>query len=186
MSDSTGWWEYAIKATGMPLAEVPVIILSAIAVYFAFLILVRFSGARALTITSASDAALVTMLGAVGGRGILGLEPTVASGLLGLLTLFALEYLFHGIRETWLARALVVSDPIVVFANGKPVQKACERTRTTMSDLTSAMRSAGVAELADVQLVILEPQGGYSIIHAGTHIDPAILEGVVGAEHLEA
>ena len=185
MSSLEAWLEYAITEMGMPLAQLPVVILSAVSVYFVFLLLVKLFGARTLTVTTTSDAVLVTMLGAVAGRGIIGLNPTIAAGIVGLATLFSLEMLFHGFRESRLVKNLAGSDPIVVFANGKPVREACRTTRTSKSDLVSAMRGAGVGEFSEVQMIVLEPTGGYSIIREGETISSELLEGVRGSHHLE-
>lgn len=168
----------------MPLASVPIVILSAIVVYLAFVVIARIFGARSFTTTTTSDAVFVIMLGAVAGRGILGLEPTPATALVALVSLFSLELLFQGVRKTHLAHRLTHTAPVVVFAEGAPVEEACTRTRTDTDDLVSAMRSAGIVNFSEVQLIILEPSGGYSIIRSGQHVDPRLLERVKGAQDL--
>lgn len=184
MEPGQTWWDYAAIEMGIPLVQVPVIVLSAAAVYLAFTLIVRVFGARALTTSTTSDAVVVIMLGAVAGRGIMGLEPTVAAALVALLTLFTLEMLFHGVQYSKLMRHFTNASAVVVFANGEEIEEACRRTRTSTADLVSAMRGAGISEIDSVQAIILEPSGGYSVIKAGETMSSELLEGVDGAEYL--
>lgn len=68
---------------------------------------------------------------------------------------------------------------------GHPIEQACRRTHTSASDLRAAMRRAGIAHPGEVQCIILEPHGDYSVIRAGAPLAPEMFTGVVGGqEHL--
>ena len=176
--------DYVVSQMGMDPRQIPIVIVSAVLIYFAFMFSLRVFGARVLSVTTATDAVVVVMLGAVSGRAILGLNPTMTSGLVALFTLIALELALHGVRNVKGVRQLVGTDPVVVFANGKPLKKACERTHTSKADLHSAMRKAGVAAASDVQLIILEPNGTYSVIPAGVQVADELLLDVEGGDDL--
>ncbi len=184
MEDSGNWWNYIVQQMGMDLRQIPIVIVSAILIYFAFMLSLRVFGARVLSVTTATDAVVVVMLGSVSGRAILGLSPTVTSGLVALATLIALELALHGVRDIKGVRQLVGTDPVVVFANGKPLKGACERTHTSKADLHSAMRKAGIASAEDIQLIILEPNGTYSVIPAGVQVADELLLDVEGGDAL--
>ena len=184
MTDAENWCKYAAEQLGMPLALVPIVILSAAVVYLAFTAIIKLFGVRALTATTTSDFVFVIMLGAVAGRGVMGLHPTVATALVALLTLFSLEMFSHRLRDTWVARRLTHTEPIVVFAHGEPVEEMCERTHTSEEDLATVMRSAGVAQFSEVQAIILEPTGGYSLIRAEEEINLGLFKNLKGVEYL--
>lgn len=184
METTDSWWDYVIAQMGMDPRQIPIVIVSAVLIYIAFLVSLRVFGARVLTVTTATDAVIVIMLGSVSGRAILGLNPTVTTGLVTLFTLIALELMFHGVANVKGVRRLVGTDPVVVFANGEPLAEACERTHTSAADLNSAMRKAGVASASDIQLIILEPSGSYSVIPEGVDVAPELLADVRGGAAL--
>lgn len=185
MQPPGGWGDYLLAELGIEWYRIPVVIASAVIIYLVFLALVRIFGARVLTVTSGFDALVFIMLGAVAGRVILGHPPTVAAGIIGLVTLMVMEAIFGAIERTWASRRIVSSRPVLVFAHGRPIERACRRTHTSASDLQAAMRRAGIAHPGEVQCIILEPHGDYSVIRAGAPLDPDLLRGVVGAgEHL--
>jgi len=185
MQPPGGWGEYLLAELGIEWYRIPIVIASAVIIYLVFLALVRIFGARVLTVTSGFDALVFIMLGAVAGRVILGHPPTVAAGVIGLVTLMTMEAIFGAIERTWASRRLISSRPMLVFAHGRPIEKACRRTHTSPSDLHAAMRRAGIAHPAEAQCIILEPHGDYSVIRAGAPLDPEMLASVVGAqEHL--
>ncbi|QBE48432.1 DUF421 domain-containing protein [Leucobacter triazinivorans] len=182
MQPPGGWTDTLIAALGIEWHRIPVVIASAVIIYLVFLLLVRIFGARILTVTSGFDALVFIMLGAVAGRVILGHPPTVAAGVIGLVTLMVMEAIFGAVERTWATRRLVSARPVLVFAHGRAIETACRRTHTSEADLHTAMRRAGVAAPAEVQCIILEPHGDYSLIRAGAPLDPALFAHVVGAE----
>lgn len=184
MMPDEGWGPFIREQMGMPLPMIPVIIASAIVIYLTFLLVVRIFGRRVFSATSFSSTVGFVMLGALAGRSILGLTPTVAAGVLALVTLVALESLFHAIENSTPARYLMGGRPILVFLDGEPVAEACRRTHTSLIDLNSAMRSAGVVRPDEVRCIILEPHGHYSVIRVGSELNPDLFTYVDGAEML--
>jgi uncharacterized membrane protein YcaP (DUF421 family) len=185
MQPPQGWPEYLLQTLGIEWYRIPVVIASAVIIYLVFMLLVRIFGARILTVTSGFDAAVFIMLGAVAGRVILGHPPTVAAGVIGLVTLMCMEAVFGAVERTWASKRWVSSHPVLVFAHGVPLDQACRKTHTSAEDLHSAMRRAGTGHPADVQAIILESSGEYSVIRMGVALDPELFTHVVGAqEHL--
>lgn len=185
MTPPGGWGGYLIEQLGIEWYRIPVVVLSSVLIYVVFLALVRMLGPRILTVTSGFDALVFIMLGAVAGRVVLGHPPTLATGAIGLATLLLLEACFGAIERTWWSKRLVSAHPVVVFAHGAPVTEACRRTHTSRADLQAAMRRAGAGGPSEVQCIVLEPHGAYSVIRTGSELDPALFTHVVGAaEHL--
>lgn len=185
-----GWGSALADSLGIEPWRIPVVIVSAIGVYLAFLVLVRLFGARVLTAWSTFDAVVIIMFGAVAGRAVLGHPPTLAAGLIGLVTLMIMEAVFGQARKLRQLRGAVASPPEVVMAHGKVIERALSRQHVTDLDLTSALRRAGVTDPAQVRCVIAEPTGALSVLRVGEDggdggggedIDPWLLRGVVGA-----
>lgn len=88
---------------GIGWADAAGVVISTVGVYLAFLILLRLVGQRALAAMSSFDFAAAIALGAVMGRAVLGYTPTLAAGLLGMTTLFALQVTFGLFRRGWTA-----------------------------------------------------------------------------------
>lgn len=180
-----GWGPYLIDQLGIEWYRIPIVVLSAVLIYLAFLFLVRTFGARVLTVTSGFDALVFIMLGAVAGRVIIGHPPTVAAGVIGLLTLMVMEAIFGAIERTWEDHRIVSAKPVLVFAHGSAIEAACKKTHTSTTDINSALRRAGISDPHDALCVILEPHGEYSVVRTGSRIDPALFRNVEGAkEHL--
>ena len=81
----------SVYQLGIEPHRIPVVLLATIGIYLAFMILVKLFGTRVLTSMTASDAVIIIMFGAVAGRVIVGNPPTLAAGVIGLLTLMVLE-----------------------------------------------------------------------------------------------
>jgi len=177
-----GWLAAVQHWVGMDLWRIPITIVSAIGIYLAFLLLVKIFGARILTTMTSFDAVVVIMFGAVAGRVILGDPPTLAVGVVGLVTLMCMEAMFGAIQHRAGHSRALNARPVVIMAHGELVNVAAHRAHVSENDLTVALRKAGLARFEQAQCVILEPGGGLSVIRTGEHIDPAMLAGVKGAE----
>ena len=185
LADATppdGWGAALARTLGIDAWRIPVVMISAVGVYLAFLVMVRVFGSRILAAWSTFDAVVIIMFGAVAGRVIIGHPPTLSAGLIGLLTLMAMEALFGAVRRVRSARLAITASPVVIMAHGQRVDDAMRRQHVTGADLASALRRAGVTALDQVQCVIVEPTGALSILREGEEIAPELLRGVVGAE----
>lgn len=186
MNPPGGWGAYTATELGLEPYAILITVLSAVIVYFVFVVVIRVFGAQVLTVTTGTDAVVVIMLGAVAGRAILGTTPTVASGIAALLTLVLMEFLFRSVLRRRGVRHFLKTKPVLVFVDGEPIADACERTRTSADDLNAAMRSAGVANPSEVQCIILEPRGSFSVIRTGTELQPNLFADVEGSQRLRA
>lgn len=170
-----------IQYLGIEPWRIPIVILSAIGIYLAFLILVRVFGVRVLTGWNGFDAVIIIMFGAVAGRVIIGHPPTLTSGIIGLGTLMLLEMIFGQAQQVTGIRSMKAHSRVII-THGQFIQKNLRRSHLTQEEVYSALRRAGIAHLDQVQCVILEATGALSVIREGTHIDRRILEGVIDAD----
>ncbi|WAL39471.1 MULTISPECIES: DUF421 domain-containing protein [Brevibacterium] len=182
MNPPGGWGAALAEWVGMDPWRIPITIVSAVGIYLAFLLLVKVFGPRILTAMTSFDAVVVIMFGAVAGRVILGDPPTLAVGIVGLVTLMCMEAAFGAIQHRVGAVRSINARPTVVLAHGRFVEEAVRRAHVSDADVVVALRKAGLARFEQAQCVILEPSGGLSVIRAGERIDPGMLAGVRGAE----
>lgn len=191
MNPPGGWPHAFIAHLGIDLWRIPVVIIAATVIYLVFYLLIHVFGPRILTGATSFDAAVIIMLGAVAGRVIIGHPPTLAAGIIGLVTLVVLEVIFgamnSAVSKASGARALrwaLNTPPMVVFAHGKRLERNARRARVSSADLAYAFRRAGAASPGDVQCAIMEPNGSISVIRSGSPMSAALLDGVVGANYV--
>lgn len=165
--------------------RVPVVIVSTIGIYVAFMILVKIFGSRVLTSMTASDAVIIIMFGAVAGRVILGHPPTLMTGIIGLTMLMLLEAAFGTMRRYIGWSRYIDRRPVLIMHRGIPVEENMRFSHVSQGDVHSAMRKAGIARAEDVQVMILEPTGQISIVRTGQPLAPEVFADVMGAELLQ-
>lgn len=166
--------------------RIPIVIFSAVAIYFVFLLLMKIFGSRVLASMSATDAVVIIMFGAVAGRVILGHPPTLATGIIGLATLMAMQALFGILRAKTGIGRILDREPILLMFDGVVVRNGLQKSHFTYDDVRTSLRNAGIGAFGEVQAMILEPSGEVSIVRAGVKLDPKMLEDVRGAEELIA
>ncbi|MDO4631328.1 MAG: DUF421 domain-containing protein [Corynebacterium sp.] len=165
-------------------ARIPIIIISGICIYLAFLLLVRIFGIRVLAKMNTFDAVVIVMFGAVAGRVILGHPPTLFAGILSLTTLMAMEAVFGMVRDVRGIRDTLAGRPQVVVAQGEIIESQLRKVHVRRADIRHAVRRAGIPNMRYVQLMILEPNGEMSLFRTGEPVDPELLKGVAGVEYL--
>ncbi|PYF98309.1 Uncharacterized membrane protein YcaP, DUF421 family [Georgenia satyanarayanai] len=160
------------------------VVVSTTVLYLSFIVLTRSLGQRVLAGFSGFDIVVVIVLGAVLGRAILGHSPTLAAGLIAVVTLLALEGALGWMssRPRW--ERLANNAPVLLMAGSEVLWRELRRTHVTESQLRSRLRQAGIRSDAEVAAVVLEPTGTLSVLRRGEPIAPAMLGGVRGAERM--
>ena len=144
----------ALYQLGIEPHRIPVVILATVGIYLAFMILVKLFGTRVLTSMTASDAVIIIMFGAVSGRVIVGNPPTLAAGIVGLLTLMVLEAAFGTFRRYIRWSRYIDRRPVLLVYDGELLPENMHFAHITESDVNSATRKAGLGRRADIQMMI--------------------------------
>ena len=176
----------AVARLGVDAPGALAVVASAVGIYLAFLLMVRVLGQRVLSRLSTFDAVVVVMLGAVAGRAVLGDTPTLAAGVLGLGTLFALEAGFGRLRAGIRVSALMNNRAVLLMAGERVLEANLRRVHVVESELFGALRGAGVRSPDEVACVVFEAAGTISVLRRGTPVDPRLLEGVRDAHLVPA
>ena len=160
------------------------VVVSTVAIYAFFVLLVRVLGQRVLSRASGFDVAAVIALGAITGRVTLGYTPTLVAGALALLTLFAAEAVVGELRRVRTMDSLFDNRAVVLVAGGKIQEDLLRRSHFVEDELRASLRRHGVHRLEDAELVVLERTGEISVLHTGRTIDPFVVHNVIGADRL--
>lgn len=169
---------------GIPPMGAVAIILSTVLLYTAFALVLSRLGQRLYASPSSLELAVVTVLGAIVGRAILGHVPTLSGGLLALATLFTIEYVAGRVQRTERIQARQQHRATPVMVHGRVDRTALRRHGLDEATLWSALRLNGVAHPSEVALVVLERGGKFSVVREGRELHPAALTGVRGASEL--
>lgn len=164
--------------------EAATVAVSTAGIYWAFVVLVRLLGQRALARMSSTDLATVVALGAVIGRAALGYTPTLGAGVVALLTLFAMQAVAGQVRRRARTARVLNNPPVLLMAGSDVLAQNMRRTHLAEEELWPALRLAGIRTRAEVACVILEPTGELSVLRRGAALDRGLMADVRGVEHL--
>ncbi len=133
--------------------------------YFTLIVWLRVSGKRTLTKMNAFDLVVTVSLGSTLATVLLSKDVSLAEGVLALGLLVFLQYAvaWLSVRFETIDR-LVKSDPTLLFYRGRFLDDAMRAQRVTASEVTSAIRAAGIADPAEVEAVVLETAGDMNVL----------------------
>ena len=162
-------------------SPVPLVLVTAVALYLSTIVLARVQGPRTLAAMSAFDVITNVAIGAVIGSTIVSPSIGLLNGLVAVGSLMALQFLVGLLRSRTRARSAIDDTPVVLMRDGQVVQEALVGTRLTEADLQGALRSANVHRYVDVDAVVLETSGSLSVLHHSSglaEIDERLLDGL--------
>jgi len=133
--------------------------------YAALVALLRGSGKRTLTKMNAFDFVVTIALGSMLASVILSKDVALAEGLLALGLLVGLQYAvtWASVRSS-LVRRVVKSEPSLLFYEGRMLEQALRAQRVTQAEVRAAVRASGMGDLQEVEAVVLETDGTFSVI----------------------
>jgi uncharacterized membrane protein YcaP (DUF421 family) len=144
------WWAFVLRAC---------------LVYFILLLLIRASGKRTMGQFTPFDMLLVVLLGNAVQNALLGQDTSVGGGLLLATTLLALNWLV-GLVSARSAKmeALVEGVPVLLARDGKVYKDVLRRELISRADFDKAMREAGIEDLEDIRMAVLETNGHITLV----------------------
>lgn len=159
------------------------VVVSTIGIYAVFFLLIRGFGQRSLASWSTLDKAIVIALGGVVGRVILGYTPTLAAGIIGLITLFTMMRLEEYLRRT--KRGVYLSSkPVLLMAGEEILADNLKKARIQNDELYFKLRQAGIHNFSEVSIVLLEPTGDVSVMRRGVPVERELLRRVADRERI--
>ncbi len=133
--------------------------------YVTLVIFLRLSGKRTLSKMNAFDFIVTVALGSTLATVLLTEDVALADGALGFAVLIGLQFAitWSSVRVRWV-RQLVTGEPLMLLHRGDFLPSALRRARVTEDEVRAAVRSAGIASLLDVEAVVLETDGSFSVV----------------------
>ena len=133
--------------------------------YVALVLLLRFSGKRTLSKWNAFDLVVTVAFGSTLATALLSKDNTLMQVVVAFGLLVGLQW-----SITWLSvRSVTVerwvkARPRLLLFQGRLQQEALQQERVTESEIRAALRAQGITALEDVEAVVLETDGSFSVL----------------------
>ena len=134
-------------------------------VYAALLVALRLTGPRQLGQMSTFDFVLLLIIANAVQNAMVGPDTSLTGGLVAAGVLVS----WHRVIDWWRLRSrsaarLIGGEGIMLVHNGKLLDAHLLSAGITRDELRQALREHGVAQVSDVLLAVLEPDGAISVI----------------------
>lgn len=141
------------------------VLFMALAGYVTLLVLLRAFGQRTLAQLSAVDFIITVTIGSAFGRVLTARDVALLEVVAAFGALVALQWVVSWIwgRSPGL-RAYLTSPPAVLYRSGEPFETVLRRKGLRVDDLRTAARQAGFGSLDDVEVILLESNGAFSVV----------------------
>ncbi|NTU78035.1 MAG: DUF421 domain-containing protein [Chloroflexales bacterium] len=151
--------------------------------YLALVVLLRVSGKRTLSKMNAFDLVVTVALGSTLATILLSSDVALAEGVTALAVLILLQYVIAwlSVRSRAVSR-LVKAEPALLAYQGRLLPEALRRERVVDTEVWAAVRSQGMADLAEVEAVVLETDGTFTVVPTIEHPQTSTLQSVKGYE----
>jgi uncharacterized membrane protein YcaP (DUF421 family) len=135
------------------------------ALLFAFAVLaLRISPRRTLANLSVYDFVTAVAVGSIVGRVPNATDASFVAGAVTLTVVLVLNRFVAAGRIVSPLRRILDHPPVVLVYKGKIESRALRSEHLTELDLASILRSKGVVDIGEIDLVIFEPGGSISVI----------------------
>ncbi len=133
--------------------------------YVTLIIFIRISGKRTLSKMNAFDFLVTIALGSCLATVSLNKNIALAEGALVYFTLIFLQFII-----TWTSvrvkqvKKLVTGQPALLLYKGELLGDAMKRERITIEEIYMKARAGGIADLNEIEVIVLETTGDITII----------------------
>lgn len=133
--------------------------------YLGVIVLLQISGKRTLAKWNAFDFVVTIAFGSILAAMVLNSSTSLIQGLFGFGLLVALQ-----VFVSWLSvhssrvQSLVKAEPTLLLYRGEFQHSALQRERVTKREILASIRSNGIAAVEEVEAVVLETNGTFSVI----------------------
>lgn len=141
------------------------ILVVGVCAYGGLVLLLRLTGKRTLSKMNAFDLVVTVALGSTLASALLSSDVSLSEALLAFLTLCGLQLVvaLASLRSRRV-RELVKSEPALLVHRGAMLPAALRRERVTEEEVLAAVRAQGFAKMDQVEAVVLETDGSFSVL----------------------
>ena len=149
------------------------------AAYVALVVLLRISGKRTLSKMNAFDFIVTVALGSTLAAVLLNHDVALVEGITAFALLIGLQFLvtWSSVRAPWV-RGFVTGEPQLVALRGELLEGALRRARVLPDEVRAAVRARGFRFLDDVEAVVFETDGSFSVVGRTEGSGDSSLDGV--------
>lgn len=139
--------------------------ISTVLIYLSVVLALRLGERRTLAEMSAFDLAVTVAVGSIIGRVSTTRSPSYVQGVAALVSLLVAHHLITFARarsaaaQRWLER-----PPRVLLRDGEVLGAALRREHLSQDDLMRVLRGHDVHTLEELELVVMEARGGFSVL----------------------
>ena len=149
--------------------------------YGALITMLRVSRKRTLAQMNVFDFVYIVVMGSLLAMTILDDSVPLATGLTALAVLIGLQALISWLTTRSSAVERVVNgEPTLLFRRGRFLRDAMHAQRVSETEVVAAMREEGIADVDDVEAVVMETNGEFSVLHVGAPAGHSTLYDVPG------
>ncbi|MEP7187788.1 MAG: YetF domain-containing protein [Roseiflexaceae bacterium] len=140
------------------------VLIVGVSAYAALVAMLRISGKRTLSKMNAFDFVVTVALGSILATILLSKDVALAEGILAFALLIGLQFVvaWFSVRSAALRR-LVKSEPCLLLYQGAYLHNVLRAERVTEDEVRAAVRAQGIAGLEQVESVVLETDGTFSV-----------------------
>ena len=154
------------------------VVICAVISFITLFIFIRISGKRTLAKLNAFDFVVTVTLGSTLSSMILKKVPLVEGGA-GLIVIIVLQYVLALMAKKSVRMERVInSSPTLVFYNGHFLQEAMDREVITKEEVYAEIRKYRIHKLEDVQAVVMELNGGFTVVKKSQGVGETSLEDI--------
>jgi uncharacterized membrane protein YcaP (DUF421 family) len=133
--------------------------------YVALTALIRLYGKRTISKMNPGDFVITVAIGSVAGSMIVFTEVPVANGLAALASLLGMQFIAERMTSRWpRLRRVVDGSPMLLVHRGELLRANMAAENVDEEDIFVALRKKGFARLDEVEAVVLEIGGGFSVV----------------------
>jgi uncharacterized membrane protein YcaP (DUF421 family) len=135
-----------------------------VAIYVALLVALRLFGKREVGQFTLYDLVFILLVANALQPAITGPDTSVVGGLILIVALVGTNYIVGKLNNLPRFRRLFTPAPAVIVRDGQCLMDVMRREGVDQEEVEMAMREHGIADMKEVQLGVLEPDGTISIV----------------------
>lgn len=138
------------------------------AMYASLVLLLRISGNRTLATLNTFDFIVTVAVGSAFGRALTAKNVALVEAVVAFALLIVLEFVLAWLQSRWPSFTSVMrNSPTLLFFRGEFQQESMRRKMVTEKELREAARKKSFASLDEIEAIVLESNGDFSVIGAG-------------------
>lgn len=133
--------------------------------YLGLITLLRISGKRTLTRMTVFDFVIAITIGSAFGRILTARSVTISEAITAFFLLILLQLIFAFFEVRFKKfKHLTSHPPSLLYYNGEFIRKNMRGAMIREDELLSASRKQGVADLEEIEAIVFETDGSFSVI----------------------